>query len=160
MKAILILDCCAYEVKTGTKTYEYIDCFKLKPNQKFFKKKLSDGREIKRELMLVSPCPQCKHWVIRFLFYAKRNGRFQDWDETKIIRGKDADEIFDRRSDLYDLIDLPNPFKPKFEGKQSKNVPWIYGKSSKDGLSQIPRYIDESEDAGLKIYCPVKTEKI
>lgn len=159
MKGILILDCCAYEVKTGTKTYEYIDCFKLKPNKKFFKKKLSDGQIAKRELMLVGFCPNCKHWIIRFLWYSKKTGRFQDWDETKIIRGKKADEIFDRRSDLYNLIKLPDPFQPKAEGKHSKKIPWVYGKSSKDGLFQIPRYIDESEDAGLKIACPVKTEK-
>lgn len=160
MKAELILDCCSYEVKTGTKTYKYIDCFKLKPHQKIFKKKLTDGREIKKELLLVGYCPNCKHWVLRFLWYAKSNCRFQDWDETKILRGKKADEIFNRRTELYDLIDLPDPFKPKLEGKQSKNIPWIYGKSSKDGLFQIPRYIDESEDAGLKINCPVKVEKI
>ena len=160
MKGILILDCCSYEVKTGTKTYKYIDCFKLKSGEKFFKKKLSDGREIKKELLLVGYCPNCKHWVIRFLFYAKATGRFQDWDETKIIRGKKADEIFNRRNELYDLICLPDPFKPKLEGKHSKKIPWVYGKSSKDGLSQIPRYIDESEDAGLKINCPIQTEKI
>lgn len=160
MKGILILDCCSYEVKTGTKTYKYIDCFKLKSGEKFFKKKLSDGREIKKELLLVGYCPNCKHWVIRFLFYAKATGRFQDWDETKIVRGKKADEIFNRRNELYDLICLPDPFKPKLEGKHSKKIPWIYGKASKDGLSQIPRYIDESEDAGLKINCPIQTEKI
>lgn len=159
MKSILILDCCSYEVKTCSKSYNYIDCFKLKPNEKFFKKKLSDGREIKRELLLVGFCPQCKHWVIRFLFYAKKNGRFQDWDESKIVRGKKADEIFNRRSDLYDLIDLPDPFKPKAKTKHSRKIPWVYYKAI-DSHSQVPRYIDESEDAGLKVVCPVKSEKI
>lgn len=159
MRAILILDCCAYEIKTGTKTYKYIDCFKLKRGEKFFKKKLSDGRPIKREIMLVGFCPNCKHWVLRFLWYSKTTGRFQDWDETKIVRGKKADEIFNRRSDLYDLIDLPDPFKPKAEPKHSKKIPSVYYKTV-DSFSQIPRYIDESEDAGLKICCPVKTEKI
>jgi len=158
MKSFLILDCCGYEVKTNSKTYEYIDCFKLLPGQKFFKKKLSDGRAVKREILLVGHCPNCRHWVLRFLFYAKKNGRFQDWDETKIIRGEKADEIFRRRSDLYELSDLPNPFKPKTDGKQSKKIPWTYYKTI-DSFSQIPRYIDESEDAGLKIVCPIKTEK-
>ncbi len=159
MKSFLILDCCSYEVKTCSKSYHYIDCFKLKSGKKFFKKKLSDGREIKREVLLVGFCPNCKHWVIRFLFYAKKNGRFQDWDETKIIRGTKADEIFNRRSELYDLIDLPDPFKPKLEVKHSKKIPWVYYKPI-DSHSQIPRYIDESEDAGLKVVCPIKTEKI
>jgi len=159
MKSVLILDCCSYEVRTCSKTYRYIDCFKLRSGEKFFKKKLNDGREIKKELLLVGFCPNCKHWVIRFLFYAKSTGRFQDWDETKIVRGQKADEIFNRRSEFYDLIDLPDPFKPKLEGKHSKKIPWVYYKTL-DSYSQIPRYIDESEDAGLKVVTPPKVEKI
>ena len=159
MKSVLILDCCSYEVRTCAKTYRYIDCFKLRSGEKFFKKKLNDGREIKKELLLVGFCPNCKHWVIRFLFYAKSTGRFQDWDETKIVRGQKADEIFNRRSEFYDLIDLPDPFKPKLEGKHSKKIPWVYYKTL-DSYSQIPRYIDESEDAGLKVVTPPKVEKI
>ena len=159
MKSIIILDCCGYEVKTCSKTYEYLDCFKLKSGEKFFKKKLKDGREIKREIMLVDICPNCKHWVICFLWYAKKNGRFQDWDEKKIIRWQKADEIFRRRSDSFEMIDIPNPFKPKLETKHSKKIPWVYYKTI-DSYSQVPRYIDESEDAGLKIVTPPKTEKI
>lgn len=155
MKSVLILNCCSFEIKTNSKSYEYLDCFKLKSGAKFFKKYLPDGREVKREILLVATCPHCKHWILKFLWYAKKNGRFQDFDDTKIIRGKQADEIFNRRLNLYYLSDLPNPFKPKIDGKQSKKIPWIYYKSL-DGVSQIPRYIDESEDAGLKIVCPVK----
>lgn len=159
MKSVLILDCCSYEVRTCSKTYKYIDCFKLKSGEKFFKKKLSDGREVKREIMLVGICPNCKHWVVRFLFYAKKSGRFQDWDETKIVRGQKADEIFHRRCDLYDLIDLPDPFMPKLETRHSKKIPWVYYKTL-DSYSQVPRYIDESEDAGLKIVSPPKVERV
>lgn len=158
MKAIIILDCCGYEVKTGSKTYEYIDCFKTIKGR-FFKKKLSDGREIKREMLLVALCPTCRHWILKYLWYSKANGRFQDWDESKIIRGKKADEVYDRRAEDYVLVDIPNPFKPKKEGKQSKKIPWVYGKAL-DAYSQIPRYIDETQDAGLKIVCPIKTTKI
>ncbi len=156
--AFLILDCCSYEVKTCSKTYEYIDCYKLKAGSKFFKKKLNDEREIKKEIMLVGLCPNCRHYIIRFLFYAKKTGRFQDWDETKIIRGQKADEIFKRRSDFYNLVDLPNPFKPKYIKKYSKNLSIYY--KTLDSYSQIPRYFDESGDAGLKIVCSVNTEKI
>ena len=159
MKPVIVLNCCSYEIKTHSKSYEFIDCFKLKPGAKFFKKYLPDGREVKREILLLAICPHCRHWILKFLWYGKKNGRFQDFDATKIVRGKQADEIYNRRCDLYDLIDLPNPFKPKIEGKQSKKIPWVYGKSL-DGVSQIPRYIDESEDAGLKIVCPVKTTYI
>lgn len=44
MRGEIILDCCSYEAKTGTKTYEYIECFKLKPGKRFFKKKIK-GRQ-------------------------------------------------------------------------------------------------------------------
>lgn len=159
MKGVVVLDCCSYEVKTGTKLYEYIDCYRLKPGRKFFKKKLPDGREVKKEILLVANCPNCRHWVLKFLFYAKPGARFQDWDDSRIVRGKKADEIFNRRCDDYIMIDLPNPFKPKLEGKHSKKIPWIYGKSSKDGLSYTPRYMDESEDAGLKVNSPVVVYK-
>lgn len=159
MKSVVILDCCSYAVKTCTKSYEYIECFKLKNGSKFFKKKLSDGRLIKREILLLSVCPVCKHYVLRFLFYSKTNGRFQDWDESKIIRGKKADEIFNRRSSFYDCIDLPNPFKPELNKQSSSRNLWIYYKTV-DSCSQIPRYLNESSDAGLKIVCPIKTEKI
>lgn len=159
MKAVVILDCCGYEVKTGTKLYEYMDCFKTKPGR-FFRKKLSDGRLIKREMMLLTVCPMCKHYILKYLWYGKKNGRFQDWDETKIVRGKKADEIFSRRCEDYILIDLPNPFKPKAEGKQSKKIPWVYYKSIENGYAQIPRYIDETQDAGLKVCLPTIVTKI
>lgn len=159
MKAFVVLDCCSYEIKTCSDNYNFIDCFRLKAGEKFFKKKLPDGREIKKEILLVASCPRCGHWIIRFLWYATKNGRFQDWDDSKIIRGKKADEIFSRRMESYDLIEIPDPFKAKLEPKHSKKIPWVYGKTL-DGFSQIPRYIDESEDAGLKIVSKVKTEKI
>lgn len=158
MKQVIILDCCGYEVKTGSKLYEYIECFKAKSGA-YFKKRLSDNRQVKKEIMLLTVCPKCNHYVLTFLWYAKSNCRFQDWDESKIIRGKKADEIFARRQDNYKMISLPNPFKPKIDGKQSKKIPWTYYKNL-DGYSQIPRYIDETEDAGLKINCKTKVEKI
>jgi len=158
MESILILDCCGYEVKTGTKTYEYVDCYKLKKGSKFFKKNLSDGREVNREIMLSAICPNCHHRIIRFLFYAKNSIRFQDWDETKIVRGKDADEIFERRYELYDMIDLPNPFKPKVAKGYAKH-PGVYYKMLPNQQAQVPRYMDESGDAGLKLYVPLKVYK-
>lgn len=156
MRAEIILDCCGYEVKTCSKSYEYIDCYK---SVNFFKKKLSDGRAIKKELLLVAVCPNCGHWILKYLWYSKLNSRFQDWDESKIIRGKKADEIFSGRTDDYILIELPDPFQPKEEVKQSNKIPWVYGKTI-DAYSQIPRYLDESEDAGLKITNPIKVTKI
>lgn len=158
MKSIVILDCCGYEVKTNTKSYEYIDCFKTKKGR-YFKKKLKDGRMIQREVLLLSVCPKCKHYILNYLWYAKANGRFQDWDENKIIRGKKADEIFTRRNKDYIFIDLPNPFKPKANAKQSMKLSWTYYKTV-DSYSQIPRYLNETGDSGLKVVCPIKVTKI
>lgn len=158
VKSIVILDCCGYEVKTNTKSYEYIDCFKTKKGR-YFKKKLKDGRMVKREVLLLSVCPKCKHYILNYLWYAKANGRFQDWDENKIIRGKKADEIFTRRIEDYVLVDLPNPFKPKANAKQSMKLSWTYYKTV-DSCSQIPRYLNETGDSGLKVVCPIKVTKI
>ena len=155
MRAELIFGCCGYKVMTCSKTYEYIDCFRLKRGAKFFKKYLPDGREVKKEILLVAFCPQCKHWILKFLWYANRSSRFQDWDFEKVIRGRQADDIFNRRQEFYNLIDIPNPFKPKKEGKHAKKIPWIYYKTL-DSYSQIPRYLDESGDVGLKKVNKVK----
>lgn len=157
VREFLILDCCNYQIKTGTKFYQNIDCYKLKSKKEHFKKKLSDLRPVKKEIMLVSVCQNCSHYIIRFLFYANANARFQDWDESYIIRGHKADEIFARRCDFYKLINLPNPFEQKVAKRYSKH-PSIYYKNV-DGYSQIPRYMDESGDAGLKVACPVKVFK-
>ena len=54
MKPVIVLNCCSYEIKTHSKSYEFIDCLKLKPGQKFFKKYLPDGREVKREILLLA----------------------------------------------------------------------------------------------------------
>ena len=123
------------------------------------KKKLKDGRMIQREVLLLLVCPKCKHCILNYLWYAKANGRFQDWDENKIIRGKKADEIFSRRIEDYVLVDLPNPFKPKANAKQSMKLSWTYYKTV-DSCSQIPRYLNETGDSGLKVVCPIKVTKI
>lgn len=159
MRSFIILDCCSYEVKTHTKLYEYIECFKTKKDE-FFKKKLKDGRPVKREIVLVSVCPICKHLIIKFLWYAKQSGRFQDWDDTKIIRGKKADEIFSRKCEYLTQNPLPNPFLPPKEKSFKKTIPLVYYKPLNDGISAIPRYINEAGDAGLKVVSPIKVEKV
>ena len=106
----------------------------------------------------MTTCPVCKHLILKYLWYANPMSRFQDWDDEKIIRGAKADEIFSRRCEDYESMELPNPFKPQKEPKFTKKIPLIYYKNI-DGYSQIPRYINEADDAGLKVICPVKTIK-
>lgn len=156
MKGVVIIDCCGYEIKLPSKLFNYLDCFKLRSGEKFFQRHLPDGREVKKEIMLVGICPHCKHYILRLLFYANKTSRFQDWDDTRLIRGAKADEIFAQRSELYDLIVLPNPFRLKPDCKHSRKIPWVYYKMLPNEQAQIPRYMDESGDAGLKILCPLK----
>lgn len=148
----VMLNCCAYEVITNTKSYEYLDCFFSK---NFFKKKMKNGQKIKKELILMSICPQCGHRVLKFLWYGNVADKFDEWQDEYIVRGKKADEIFERRYDDYSMIPLPNPFKPKPLTKQAKKIPWIYGKVI-NGTTQQPQYLDETEAAGKKIKVTAK----
>ena len=116
-----VLECCSIKVSTGNETRRYIDCFKTKTikekqadgsvvtKKNFFKRKFEDGREIKKEILLLALCPNCKHYILKYLWYAKASDRFYDWAESKVIKGKKADEIFNRRADDYEFYDIPDP---------------------------------------------------
>ena len=148
-----VLECCGIKTVVGTNSESYLDCFKNNSG-KWFKKSLSDGREIQKEILLVTFCRQCGHYVLKYLWYSSRNSSFHNYDEFKDIRGKQADEIFTRRIDDFIAIDLPDDNQTSWQ-KQSKKVPWIYFKAL-NGTTCVPRYIDETENAGHKIYSPIK----
>lgn len=148
-----VLECCAIKVSTGDETYRYIDRFKSK---RFFKKKLSDGRKIKKEIVLVALCLHCKHYILKYLWYTKTTAGFHDWSESQIKRGKRADGIFKRYNADFTLQSLSNPCEGEKQIKHSKNIPLIYFKAA-SGDEQLPRYVDESDDAGRKFYNPAKT---
>ena len=58
------------------------------------------------------------------------------------------------------MTHLPNPFLPKVGTTSSKKHPGTYYKMLPKQQAQIPRYMDESGDAGLKINIHTKTYKI
>ena len=148
--------CCGVElVLQNIEHHHFIDCYKSK---KFFKKKLSDGREIKKEFLLVAYCSQCGHYILKYLWYAKRGTGFWNFDEQKDIRGKKADEIFARRMNDYETTKIPNPYANEKIIKQSKKIPWIYYKAISD-TEQVPRYMDETQNAGRSVYSPLKVYK-
>lgn len=150
------LRCCGVELLLqNIKHHHFIDCFKSK---KFFKKKLSDGREIKKEFVLVTYCPHCKHYVIKFLWYAKRGTGFWNFDEQKDVRGKKADEIFNRYMDSYIMTDIPNPYANEKFIKQSKKISWTYYKAV-SATEQVSRYMDETQNAGRPVYSPITVIK-
>lgn len=149
------LDCCGIIQSTADEKHT-IDCYKSK---RFFKKFTSIGKkEIKKEILLVSYCMNCKHYILKYLWYIRKGAGFFDYVESKLIKGKEADRIFNERIDDLEFYPLPKP-KQKPNIKHSKKVPWVYYKTV-NGEQQIPRYIDESDNAGRKTYSPVFTEKI
>lgn len=149
------LECCSIFVNT-VDNRSGIDCYK---SNRFFKKFTGKNQEIKKEILLVSYCMNCGHYILKFLWYTNKNSTFFDYAESKLIKGKEADKIFAERANDLSLYPLPKnkQKKPSFL-KQSKKIPWTYYKSL-DGQSQIRRYIDESGNAGKKIRTPVNILK-
>lgn len=150
------LTCCGVKYSTANLKLSF-DCFK---SNKFFKKYTSDGKEIKKERIIVFLCTNCGHYILKYLWYTKKTGSFFDYCESKEIRGIAADKIFSERVNDFKFCSLPKPKKIKIDFlKQSKKVPWIYYKALNSEI-QIPRYIDESANAGRKIHCPVKISEL
>lgn len=148
-----LLECCGVKTIVGANSETYLDCFKNNSG-KWFKAKLKDGREIQKEILLVTFCRQCGHYVLKYLWYANRNSSFHNYDESKDIRGKQADEIFSRRIDDFELWDIPETNQTSWQ-KQSKKIPWKYYKATSK-TTCVQRYIDETETVSRKIYCPIK----
>lgn len=148
------LICCGIKQSTADKKHT-IDCYKSK---RFFKKYTIGKKEIKKEILLVSYCMNCKHYILKYLWYIRKGAGFFDYVESKIIKGKEADRIFNERMNDLEFYPLPKE-KSKSNIKHSKKIPWIYYKTI-NGEQQIPRYIDESDNAGRKTYSPVKVERI
>lgn len=158
-----ILECCGHKTSTGNHTWIYLDCFQTKKTKQtdkdgnviykypFFKRRLSDGRDIKKEIILAGLCPNCKHRILKFLWYDKKNESFHNWTECKDIKGVQADEIFFRRSPDWRMIEIPDPYKNEKNIKHSKKIPWKYGKAV-DADHYVERYMDETANASKKIY--------
>lgn len=127
MRAEIKLDCCGFNIKTSSSECNFIDCYLLKQGEKPFKKKLADKRTIKKELLFVAYCPRCGHWILKFCWYASKDARPEQWDETKIVRGKKGDEIFDKRMDMYILKNIPRVFLPKIIKTSQVPYGWTYG---------------------------------
>ena len=85
------LDCCGIKQSTADEKHT-IDCYKSK---RFFKKFTIGKREIKKEILLVSYCMNCKHYILKYLWYIRKGAGFFDYVESKIIRGAKADKIFE-----------------------------------------------------------------
>lgn len=162
------LECCGHKISTGNHTWIYLDCFKpgkekvvnedgtfYYKTKPFFKRRLSDGREIKKEILLVGLCPNCHHRILKYLWYDKASESFHNWTECKDVKGAKADEIFKRRSLDYIFANIPDPFKGDKVIKHAKKLPWKYGKAIDDD-HYVERYMDETGNASKKIYSKIK----
>lgn len=150
------LECCGKVISTGNQTYVNITKYK---SNKFFKKYTSKKLAIKKEIVLLTHCQNCNHAVIKFLWYINTRDRFDAYVESKVIKGKKADKICEEYMRFWQYQKLTEPILNYEYGKQSKNIAWVYGKINKDGISQVPRYLDETDNAGHKMAVPVKIIK-
>lgn len=123
--------------------------------------KLRNGKNVIKEIILMSICPVCKHYILKILRYSSKSANFYNYDECITYRGKSADNYWIKNCDDYIEYPLKSPFtKFDYNAKHSNSMPFVFGKSLKCGTKQIPRYIDESSDAGELINCPVKIYQI
>ena len=144
MKAEVILDCCSYEFKTCSSNFNFMDCYLLKAGEKPFKKYFKNRKVIKKEILFVALCPRCGHWILKFLWYDSPKANEADYIETKTIRGKKADEIFNRRMDSYSMINVPKVFKPIVIRTSEIPFGWTYGINKevkrKGGIVSVRQY--------------------
>ena len=149
------LKCCGDGlILQNVEHHHFMDCFS---SREFFKKKLTDGRPVRKEFVIVTYCRHCKHYILKYLWYANKNSDFWNFSESKDIRGKLADDVFNRYMDKWDLMNIPNPYLTDDKKiKHSKTVPWVYYKATSK-TTAVPRYMDETGNAGRSIYSPIKT---
>lgn len=148
------LNCCNTIYSTANESYRKIDRFK---NANISDLKLKNGQIVKKEIILMSVCPVCRHYILKVLRYSSKSANFYNYDECLMYRGKSADNYWIKNCDNYVGYPLASPFtKFDYNAKQSRSIPFIFGKTLKCGTKQVPRYIDEYSDAGEIINSPLK----
>lgn len=134
--------CCGVSHSTTSDDFYKIDRFYNKP---VIKSKSDLGRKIVSEVVYITVCDNCNQYVIEIKRYSLNARGKKILEETQTLRGADAYEYYFKTSKNRVFYPLKNPFES--EKPQSKSIPFIYGKSLSH-TQQVPRYIDESSDAG------------
>lgn len=140
------LSCCGNFYNSCGSTFEKISRYKV--DRKNFIKSYVEGNKTLSETVYVAVCEHCGHYIIKLFRY------FEDINkiEKEEYRGIEADNFF---YSVYDKL-IETPIISPFEDiKHKKTIPFIYGKCL-DSLTQIPRYIDESDNAGSLIENPIR----
>lgn len=152
------IDCCNNVFSTANESYKKIERFK---NTNIAGLTMKNGRKVRKEIILMCVCPVCKHYILKILRYSSASANFYNYDESITKKGKTADRYWIKNCDDYVEYRLQSPYKKSdYNTKQSKTIPFVFGKVLKGGTKQIPRYLDESSDAGELINIPMKIYKI
>lgn len=136
----LLISCCGNFYNTLGKSFEQISCYSTASQNRitpFFKNlKTTD------EIIYVAVCNNCGHLIVKYIKRAKNKNGFES--EILNFRGKEADKFFYSHYKQFIEKEIQSPF---FKTKNSKTIPYVYGKII-DSYTQVPRYIDESSNAG------------
>lgn len=133
------LSCCGNFYLTNGLTFEKISRYtttaknRIKP---YFK-----GNKTISETIYVAVCDNCGHYIVSLIRQSNAGV------EKETYRGNAADEFFYANYNKFVEMPIISPFA---DVKQSKSIPYVYGKAL-NSETQIPRYIDESDNAGSPI---------
>ena len=134
--------CCGISHSTTSDDYYKIDRYFNKP---ILKTKSDSGKIIVQEILFVTVCDNCNEYVIEIKRYSLNGRGKKVLEESETLRGFEAYKYYFETSKNRVYYPLPNPYIS--ERPHSKTIPFIYGKTL-TALIQVPRYIDESADAG------------
>lgn len=141
------LNCCGNFYYSNGYNFEKVSRYTTSPKKRI--KHYSQGERVLSETIYVSVCENCGHYIVSVI---RKLSNLKVEKET--YRGNQADEYFYSNYNKFEEMPLPCPFA---DIKHSATIPFIYGKTI-DKETQIPRYIDESSNAGnfiesfIKIY--------
>ena len=134
--------CCGISHSTTSDDFYKIDRFFNKP---VIKKISAANKKIVSEIVFITVCDHCNQYVIEIKRYTLNGRGKKILEETETLRGADAYDYYLKTAGNRVYYPLSNPFES--ERPQSRAIPFIYGKTL-SATEQIPRYIDESDNAG------------
>lgn len=134
--------CCGTSKSTTSDDFYKIDRYYNKP---VFKAKSDNGKRIVSEVVYITVCCNCNNYVIEIKRYSLNARGKKVLEEDETLRGIEAYKYYFKTQKHRVSYPLSNPFIS--EKPHSKSIPFIYGKVI-SMTAQIPRYIDESGNAG------------
>lgn len=134
--------CCGISHSTTSDDFYKIDRFYNKP---VLKAKSDSGKRIVAEIVYITVCQNCNNYVVEIKRYIHNSRGKRILEETETLRGIEAYKYYFDTAKNRIEYPLPSPFLA--EKPHGKTIPFIYGKTQ-SAIEQIPRYIDESGNAG------------